>query len=107
MGNHAAASSAAEELAQAALAARQTDDIFSAACLLAGCVPLAEKDEKLDDPRRRELAEQYGARAVALLREAVQLGLKDTAGLRTEELLNPIRSRKDFQTLLRELSGSK
>src|SRR5262249_51392541 len=50
------------------------DDAYIAASLLARCVPLPAKDAELSEARRRECAEEYGARAVALLRESMARG---------------------------------
>jgi serine/threonine-protein kinase len=42
--------------------------------------------------------------AIAKLREAVALGMRDLAWLRTDSLLDPLRARPDFQSLLMDLA---
>jgi serine/threonine-protein kinase len=50
-------------------------------------------------------ADRYAARAVALLRHAVDRGFKDLAAIQNEKDFAALRSRKDFQGLLTELEG--
>jgi tetratricopeptide (TPR) repeat protein/tRNA A-37 threonylcarbamoyl transferase component Bud32 len=47
--------------------------------------------------------QEYGQRAVALLRQAVQAGYKNVALLKKDPDLDPLRQREDFQMLLAEL----
>ncbi len=51
--------------------------------------------------------EQYAARAVELLRQAVAKGYKDVGHLKKDPDLDAQRQREDFKKLLRELEGSK
>src|SRR5262249_45275541 len=74
-------------------------DAFTAACLLAGCVRLAEKDERLSVERRPELADSYAERAVGSLRQAVAKGYKDLEALKKQPDLEPLRSREDFKAV--------
>jgi hypothetical protein len=76
------------------------NDRYTAAGLLARCVPLAEQDAQLPAARRKELAQQYSDRAMATLRQAVQKGFKDVARLKRDAELKALRSRADFQQLL-------
>jgi tetratricopeptide (TPR) repeat protein len=101
LGDHRAASATAEELAKAAL--DPTSDTYNAACHLALCVPLAEKDDKLDEAERKKLVQQYRERAMQLLGQAVQNGFKDVQHLKTDPDLVPLRARADFQKLVAEL----
>jgi tetratricopeptide (TPR) repeat protein len=95
LGDHRAASATAEQLAEAAV--DPVTDVLNAARHLALCVPLAEKDDKLDGAGRKKLVRQYGDRAMKLLRQAVQNGFKDVRRLKTDPDLAPLRSRPDFQ----------
>ena len=82
-------------------------DHYEAARFLSRCVPLAEKDMKWPDTRRRELARGYAERALALLRLAMANGYKDTDRLQKASDLDPLRQRPDFQQLLAELQTKK
>jgi hypothetical protein len=100
-GAHAEASAAADQLAQGHF--EPAKDRYKAACVLAGCTPLAAKDAKLPEARRQELAKEYADRAVAALRQAVADGYRDAAQLRKDPDLDPLRGRDDFRKLLAEL----
>jgi serine/threonine protein kinase/tetratricopeptide (TPR) repeat protein len=79
------------------------NDAYFAACILCTCVTLAEKDAQLDEVRRRELAQTYADRALALLRQAVVSGFKDAAHIKTNRDLEPLRAREEFRKLLADL----
>jgi len=49
--------------------------------------------------------EQYAARAVELLRQAVAKGYKDAAHMKKDTDLDPLRSHPEFQKLLKELEA--
>jgi hypothetical protein len=66
-------------------------------------VPLAEKDAKLSQARRQELAKSYADQAVGALRQAVAHGYQDAAHMKKDTDLDPLRGRDDFQKLLAEL----
>jgi hypothetical protein len=100
-GAHAEASAAAGQLAQGPF--EKALDRYKAACVLAGCVPLAAKDAKLPQARRPELARDYAGRAVAALRKAVGDGYRDAAQLRKDPALDQLRDRADFKKLLADL----
>jgi hypothetical protein len=71
----------------------------SAAAFLARCVELAREDEHLAEADRGRCVEEYGGRAVALLRQGFQAGLlKDPAVLERTEF-GALRDRQDFQRL--------
>jgi hypothetical protein len=104
LGEHAAAAAAAEEMLP--FEADPPKDAYTAACVLAQCVSLADKDAKLSEPERKELARHYADRAVALLRQAVAKGYKDVAKVEKEQDLDALRSRDDFKKLLADLKNS-
>jgi hypothetical protein len=79
------------------------EDAYNAAWSLSLCIPIVEKHAKLDAAKRKEMAQFYGDEAMKLLREAVKRGFKDAAHMKEDSDLDPLRSRKDFQTLLAEL----
>jgi serine/threonine-protein kinase len=76
---------------------------YDAACGLAQCIPLVEKDPQADAGRRKQQARLYGDQALALLRTAVARGFKDAAHMKKDTDLDPLRKRDDFKKLLAEL----
>jgi tetratricopeptide (TPR) repeat protein len=103
LADHAAAAAEAEELARVGY--EPGDDAYNAACFVARCVRLAERDSRLREAQRRELARRYADRAMDLLRQAVQAGWKDAAHTKQDSDLDPLRNREDFRKLLGELEG--
>jgi non-specific serine/threonine protein kinase/serine/threonine-protein kinase len=76
-------------------------DRIQAAAVLARCVPLAQRDSRLSPSRRAERARGYADRAVALLQEAAGKADHDFGSLAKDARFAAIRSRPDFQKLLR------
>ncbi len=74
------------------------------AAILARCAGLAQKDSKLPEARRNELAQTYGDRVLELLRQARQAGFKDRGYLNNNKDFDSVRARADFQAMLRELT---
>jgi tetratricopeptide (TPR) repeat protein len=105
LGAHADAAAAADQLAERAV--DPPNDLYNAACFLARCVPLAEKDGQLPATRQKELARDYADRALAVLRQAVEKGYKDVANMEKDPDLNPLRQRDDFRRLLAGLEKPK
>jgi serine/threonine-protein kinase len=102
-GEHSLAANQATELAQ--VTANPAPDLYNAACYLSRCIPLAEKDGQLPEGRRRELAQEYADRALALLRQAVGKGYQDFANMKKDSSLDPLRSRDDFDKFLMDLEA--
>jgi len=100
-GDHAACAATVEEWVQ--IRYEPANDAYNAACVLAGCVPLAEKDPKLTESKRKETSQAYAERAMALLRHAVAEGYNDAAHMKVDTDLDPLRGRKDFQALMAKL----
>jgi tetratricopeptide (TPR) repeat protein len=98
--DHAAAARAAEGLA--AVFPQGAHEHVRAAILLARCIPAAEKDRALPEAQRQEAARRYADKAVQQLGDAVRLGLPDLDALRKDPALATLRSRDDFQKLLRQ-----
>jgi tetratricopeptide (TPR) repeat protein len=92
--DHVGAAAAVADLVNAVPAGARGYHV-SAATVLARCAGLAAKDAPL--------AATYGDRALDLLRQAIALGYKDAAQLRSAAAFEPLRSRDDFQKLLAEL----
>jgi tetratricopeptide (TPR) repeat protein len=101
--DHAAAAETAGQFLQAAVDPPR--DSFTTACLLAGCVRLAERDLLLSEVQRQDLATAYGDRTLAALKQAIDKGFKDVARMSKSPELEPLRSRKDFKELLAELEA--
>jgi serine/threonine-protein kinase len=103
LGEHAGAAQTAAELLR--VACDPAADAYKAACVFSRCAPLAERDTKLAEARRQELARSYGEQALAALRQALANGYKDSAHLQKDKDLDPLRQRDDFQKLLREVEA--
>src|SRR5262249_28227321 len=102
--DHAAAAKQAETLPR--LNAGKAHATYDAACFLAHCMRLADKDPKLPEAKRKELTQAYGDRALALLRQAVRKGFKDLEHLKKDTDLDPLRGRNDFRKLLIEVENA-
>jgi hypothetical protein len=74
------------------------------------CSAAAANDASLPPAERERLADQYGARAVELLRKAQEAGHFKNPGrvehLKTDKDLDPIRNRSDFQAFLADLEAT-
>jgi tetratricopeptide (TPR) repeat protein len=103
-GEHARAAAEADALAADPKAGGEGAWGLAIAC--ARSVQGARSDTRLPPAERDALAQRYAARAVALLQKLAREGyFKDPAhatALRTDEDLNALRGRADFQKLLRE-----
>jgi serine/threonine-protein kinase len=105
LGQYEQAVSLAEELVGPPATANHT--VYSAACLFSRASVEVGRDAKRAAGERQALAEQYAARAVALLRRNQAQGyFKEpalVADLKRNTDLAPLRSREDFRKLLLEL----
>jgi serine/threonine protein kinase/tetratricopeptide (TPR) repeat protein len=98
LGDHARLAAAVEELVR--LDYKPASDPFNAAICLSRCIMLIDKDGQLAEGRRKELAQKYADRALALLRQAVARGFKDAARIKENPSFQPLRERDEFQKLL-------
>jgi serine/threonine protein kinase len=80
-------------------------DAYDAACYLCRCISIVAKHAKLDDKQRQEAVQFYGDAAMKLLLKAVSKGCKDTALMKKDTDLDPLRSRENFQKLIAELEA--
>jgi serine/threonine protein kinase len=80
-------------------------ECYQAARLLTRCVASAQADSKLEATVRRERIEQYSHRAVECLRDSFRRGCTEHAFVQTDRGLDVLRTREDFQRLMRELSA--
>jgi serine/threonine protein kinase/tetratricopeptide (TPR) repeat protein len=91
--DHVRATADAQAIAESPKAT--ADDLYKAACVYAICVRVAHEDGPLAEP--------YAEHAVRLLREALAKGYKNPTRLKTDSDLDSLRSRADFQDLVRTL----
>jgi tetratricopeptide (TPR) repeat protein len=91
--DHARATADAQAVAASSKATGQ--DLCDAACIYALSARLAREDGPL--------AESYAGNALRLLQQAVTKGYKDLTRVKTDSDLDALRSRPDFQALLRSL----
>jgi tetratricopeptide (TPR) repeat protein len=103
LGDHARLAAAADELVR--FGYDPAKDTSFVAGLLCRCLELADRDAGLTEAERKELAQGYAERALALLRQAVTRGYQDVADLKQDPRFNPLRGREDFRKLLAELEG--
>ena len=82
-------------------------DAFVAAWTLARCVAIVEKDDKLDEAKRRAEMQFYADQAMAMLRDAVAKGYKNAEHMKTDKDLDPLREREDFKKVVAELEAAK
>jgi hypothetical protein len=80
-------------------------EAYSAACGLAVCIPIVQKDDRATKEERDKQAQFYGDEALKMLRAAVARGLKDAAFLKQNVELAPLHAREDFKMLVAELEG--
>jgi WD40 repeat protein len=96
-GEHAKAVAEANALAAAKNVTGNT--LHDLACVCALAAAAVRDDAKLQD--------QYAARAVELLRQAVAKGFKEAAHMKKDKDLDALRDREDFKRLLAELETQK
>jgi tetratricopeptide (TPR) repeat protein len=108
-GQHAEAAAAARALEEdpKALASSPHDVV----CVHALAMAAARKDDRLSSADRQLLADRYGARAMALLQKLAAQGYFQDDGharaLATDEDLQALRERADFQQLLAKVKSRK
>src|SRR5262249_6858235 len=95
LGDHARLAAAADDLVRCDY--EPASDAYNAASCLSRCIMLIDKDDQLTEARRKELAQHYADRALALLRQAVAHGFKDAAKMKANPNLQPLRGREEFQ----------
>ena len=80
--------------------------LYNLACVCA-LASAAVKDAKDPGADAARLAEQYAARAVELLRQAVTNGYNDAALMKQDRDLDALRDRADFQKLTAALEAKR
>ncbi len=107
-GDHAAAESTAQTLAQSGIGS----NVYEAATVAAYLAFVVRNDRSLTAARREELAERHASEAVKRLEKARSMAYLSSPSTRyllaDDRDLDPLRSRSDFQALLaRQAAGSK
>jgi tetratricopeptide (TPR) repeat protein/predicted Ser/Thr protein kinase len=102
-GEHAEAVRATAELSR--IFPDRGGNLVHAAWFVARCMPLAERDAGLPEAQRKALVQTYADQAMRYLWEAIGKEGVDTAYVKTEPALEPLRKRSDFARLLAELEG--
>jgi serine/threonine-protein kinase len=104
-GKHASAATEAADLARSESLPGEV--LYQLACVYSLAAAGVQKDDREPQPKRDQQAEQYAARAVELLRQAVDRGFKDVAHMKKDADLDPLRKRDAFKKLMAKLeSGS-
>jgi serine/threonine-protein kinase len=98
LSEHAGAALAAADLVR--IAFDPANDAYKAAGFFSRCIPRAERDSKLSEGRRQELARSYAEQSLAALRQALAKGYKNLTQLKKDKDLDPLRSRDYFHKLL-------
>lgn len=79
---------------------------YDAGCALSLCIPSIAKDDQLDAAKRQAAMQWYGDEALQMLHHAIAKGYKNTAQLKQDAKLDPLRQRADFKKLLAELEAT-
>ena len=74
--------------------------------MLARCVPIVQKDDKIDAAKRQSETQFYGDQAMARLRDAVAKGYRNASAMKNETDLDPLREREDFKNVVAELEAA-
>ena len=82
-------------------------DCFALACAYARCANLVTRNDVLSQAEQRRRADQHVARALAMLRRAVDKGYNLAGRKMAEEDLGPLKDRPDFKRLLEEARKAK
>jgi serine/threonine protein kinase/tetratricopeptide (TPR) repeat protein len=101
LGDHVGAAAEAAELA--VLGHDPAADHYDAACVLAHCARLAERDATLPDSKRPALAKTYADKAIAYLQQALAKGFYDVEHVKKDPDLEPLRGREDFRKLVKAM----
>jgi serine/threonine protein kinase/tetratricopeptide (TPR) repeat protein len=80
-------------------------DAYGAAWTLAWCVPIVEKDDQLDAPKRQAEMQFYADQAMAMLLSAVAKGYKDIEHMKKNKDLDLLRERDDFKKMVADLEA--
>jgi serine/threonine protein kinase len=80
-------------------------DAYEAACMLALCVTIVEKDDKLVAAKRQDEMQFYADQAIAMLRDAVGKGFQNVDLLKQDKYIGAIREHEEFKKVVAELEA--
>src|SRR5262249_49582648 len=103
--DHVSAAQCVQELKN--LTAPSSAQLSGAAAVLGRCATLAEKDGKVSQAQRKQLARSYSDEAMHLLEQAVREGYRDIEHLKKADDFKALRSRQDFQQLIAKMEVPK
>lgn len=86
---------------------QQPYNAYDAACALARCVAIVEKDVHASESGRAEQMQFYADQAFAMLQHAVAKGFRNGDQMRKDPDLAPLRQREDFKELLTVLEATR
>jgi tetratricopeptide (TPR) repeat protein len=75
---------------------------YALGCAYARCSSLVARNSEFSQPEQRRRAQEHAARAVAMLRRAVDKGYNLANRKMADEDLRPLKDRRDFKQLLEE-----
>jgi tetratricopeptide (TPR) repeat protein len=103
-GQHAEAARLADRLSDTA--EKNSGQLFQLACGFALCsLSLSTEKGPVADMDAMMLAEEYAAKTIDTLRQAIAHGFRSVAALRLDPDLEPVRARPEFAALVKELEG--
>src|SRR5262249_5314545 len=79
------------------------EESAEAAGFLCRCAQLTNQDPTVPNSQRDSMARTYADQAMAALHTAVRYGFREAKHLKEDPIYDPIRSRDDFQRLVREI----
>jgi serine/threonine protein kinase/tetratricopeptide (TPR) repeat protein len=103
LGNPAAAKQVAQKLR--GLGWDPPAHVYDAACALALCIPIIQKNEQATKEARDKQVAFYGDEAMQMLHAAVAKGFKNAAHMKQDPDLRELRERNDFKKLLANLEA--
>jgi serine/threonine-protein kinase len=103
LGDHARA--AAELRALAKRNEAPAEYRYNLACLTALCSAAAGQDQGLPVAQRQRLVDEYAQDALRLLRDAIARGYQDVEHLKKDADFDSLRTRDEYQRLVRELEA--
>jgi serine/threonine protein kinase/tetratricopeptide (TPR) repeat protein len=103
LGNPAAATEVAQKLR--GLGWDPPADTYNAACALALCVPIIQKNQQATKEARDKQVAFYGDEAMQMLQDAVAKGFKNAAHMKQDPDLRALGERNDFKKLLANLEA--
>jgi tetratricopeptide (TPR) repeat protein len=103
LGTHPQAADAAREYSL--VLPEDAGNAASAAEVTAWCITVVGKDSQLSAEAKRQRTDEYAARSMSLLTEAIRRGYDNVGALKRSKAFDPMRDRPDFKKLLADLEA--